>query len=129
MSEQHVPSRISRIAVLSLGFAALSLAAATSAQADGKHHGKRHENHSGNYYQSDDGYYGPPPVYYGGPPPCRGPKRVRVYNNYYPVPVPVAVPVYPVYQAYPEYPAYPQEYPVSNSRPVIRIGVDWVFGF
>ena len=123
MSEQHVPSRISRIAVLALGFAVLSLALAPSAQADGKNHGKRHANHSGNYYQGDDGYYGPPTVYYGGPPPCRGPKKVIVYNNYYPVPVPVAVPAYSVY------PAYPQQYPVSNSNAVVRIGVDWVFGF
>jgi hypothetical protein len=120
MSEQNVPSRCSRIAIVALGIAALSLALPLPAQADEKHHGKRHRNHSESYYQSDDGYYGPPPVYYGGPPPCRGPKKVRVYNHYYPVPVPVAVPVYP---------AYPQQYPASGSNAVIRIGVDWVFDF
>ena len=125
MSEPFVPSRRSRIAVVALGVAALSLALPLSAQADGKHHGKRHRNHSERYYhQSDDGYYGPPPTYYGGPPPCRGQKNVRVYNHYYPVPVPVAVPVYP---AYPQ--QYPQEYPVSGSNAVVRIGVDWIFDF
>ena len=40
------------------------------------------------------------------------------------MPVPVAVPVYP---AYPQ--AYPQDYDAYDSKPVIRIGVDWVIGF
>ena len=48
---------------------------------------------------------------------------MKVYNHYYPVPVPVAVPVYPAY------PAYPQDYDRYDSKPVIRIGLDWVFGF
>jgi len=103
-----------------------------TAQADnddrGEHHGKHRGNQHGDRggYGSEYGYYGPPPAYYGGPPPCRGPKRVKVYNNYYPVPVPVAVPVYP---AYPQYPDYPQQYPSSGSNAVVRIGVDWIFGF
>jgi len=135
MSEPNVPSRRSRIAVIALGVAALSLALPLSARADGKHHGKRHENHSGAYYQSDDGgyyegdhrYYGPPPVYYGGQPPCRGPKNVKVYN-YYPTAVPVAVPV-PVY-AYPAYPSgYPTRYPNGNGNGVVHIGVDWNIDF
>ena len=127
MSQPIVSSGRSRIAAIALGVAALSLALPLSAHADGKHHGKRHGNHSRDYYQyeSDGGYYGPPPAYYGGPPPCRGPKHVRVYNNYYPVPV--AVPVYPAYPAYPQ--AYPQDYDAHDSKPVIRIGVDWVIGF
>ncbi len=128
MSKQNRTSRLSRIAAAALGVAALSLIVAPAAHADGGKHGKRHGKHSGSYYQDDDdhgGYYGPPPVYYGGPPPCRGPKKVKVYS-YYPVPVgvPVAVPV-PVYPAYPAYPAYP----VSGSGGVVRVGVDWVFGF
>ncbi len=126
MSEPNVPSRRSRIAVIALGVAALSLALPMAAHADDDddHHGKRHRNHSRSYYQNDDGYYGPPPLYYGGPPPCRGRKNVRVYNHYYPVPVPVAVPVYP---AYPQ--EYPQQYAVSGSNAVVRIGVDWILDF
>jgi hypothetical protein len=124
MSEPKISSRRSRIAVLVLGIAAFSMALPSLAHADGKHHGKRHGNHSRHYYESDHGYYGPPPMYYGGPRPCRGPKRVKVYNHYYPVPVPVAVPVYPAYP-----PAYPQDYDAYDSKPVIRIGVDWVLGF
>ncbi|MEX2205230.1 MAG: hypothetical protein WEF50_03275 [Myxococcota bacterium] len=46
---------------------------------------------------------------------------MKVYNHYYPVPVPVAVPVYPQ--------AYPHDYDRYDSKPVIRIGFDWVFGF
>ena len=137
MSEPNVPSRRSRLAVIALGVAALSLALPMSARADENHHGKRHGNHSRGYYQSEDGnyqggdgyyendhgYYGPPPVYYGGPRPCRGPKHVRVYNNYYPVAVPVAVPVY----AYPAYPSYPPRYRSGNG--VVHIGVDWDIDF
>jgi len=126
MSEQNVPSRFSRIAAVALGVAALSLVLAPAAHADGDHHGKRHGKHSGNYYEEDDdyGYYGPPPVYYGGPPPCRGPKHVKVYN-YYPVPVAVPVVVPVQVQAYPAYPTYPS----SGSNVLVRVGVDWVFGF
>jgi hypothetical protein len=118
--------------VIALGVAALSLALPMSARADGNHHGKRHGNHSGGYYQSedgnyqgDDGYYENDHGYYG-PPPCRGPKHVRVYNNYYPVAVPVAVPVY-AYPAYPAYPNYPPRYPSRNG--VVHIGVDWDIDF
>jgi len=124
MTETIVSSRRSRLALVALGVAALSMALPSLAHADGNHHDKRHRNHSRHYNQSDDGHYGPPPAYFWGGNPWRGPKRVKVYNHYYPVPVPVAVPVYP---AYPQ--AYPQDYDAYDSRPVIRIGVDWVFGF
>ena len=122
MAQTNVSSRRSRIALLSLGFSALLLALPFSAHADGKNHGKRHGNHHRSYYHSDDRHDG---RYYDaryyGPPPCRGPKHVKVYNHYYPVPVPVAVPVYPQ--------AYPQDYDRYDSKPVVRIGVDWVIGF
>ena len=124
MTEPTVSSRRSRLALVALGIAALSMTLPSLAHADGNHHDKRHRNHSRHYNQSDDGHYGPPPAYFWGARPWRGPKRVKVYNHYYPVPVPVAVPVYP---AYPQ--AYPQDYDAYDSRPVIRIGVDWVFGF
>ena len=119
MTQPIVSSRRSRIALLSLGFSALLLALPFSAHADGKHHGKRHGNHHGSYYHSDDRH-----DRYYGPPPCRGPKHVKVYNHYHAVPVPVAVPVYPVYPR-----AYPQDYDAYDSKPVVRIGVDWVIGF
>lgn len=120
MSQPIVSSRRSRIALLSLGFSALLFALPFSAQADGKHHGKRHGNHSRSYYSSDDRYY-------YGPPPCREHKRVRVHHYHHAVPVPVAVPVYPAYPVYPQ--AYPQDYDRYDSKPVVRIGVDWVIGF
>lgn len=66
-------------------------------------------------------------MYYGHAKQWRGPKRVKVYHHYYPVPVPVAVPVYPAYPAYPQ--AYPEDYDRYDSKPVIRIGLDWVLGF
>jgi hypothetical protein len=125
MTRAKASSRRCRIAALVAGVAALSLALPSLAHADGKKHGKRHGHHSSRYYHSDDRYYAPPPAYYyGGPPPCRGPKRVNVYNHYYPVPVPVAVPAVPVYPG-----AYPQDYDAYDSKPVVRIGVDWVIGF
>jgi hypothetical protein len=116
MAQPIISSGRSRIALLSLGFSALLLALPLSALADGKHHGKRHGNHSRGYYQSDDRYYGPPP--------CREHKRVKVYHHHHHHAVPVAVPVYP---AYPQ--AYPEDYDRYDSKPVVRIGVDWVIGF
>ena len=122
MFQTIVSSRRSRFAALVAAVAALSLGLPSLAHADGKKHGKRHGHHGSSYYRSDARYYGPPHAHYYGHP-CRGPKRVKVYHHY-PVPVPVAVPAVPVYP-----PAYPQDYDAYDSKPVVRIGVDWVIGF
>jgi hypothetical protein len=124
MSERVVPSRLSRFASarfagMLLAAAALTLAAPLSALADNDHHGhgRSHGKHHGKHYAKHQGhgqvYYAPVPLYYAGRP-CPPPRYVHAYR-YHPVAVPVAVPV-PI--------------PVPrHSNVLVRVGVDWGFGF